>query len=227
MPTGVVRRIGAEFVGTGILAAAVIGSGIMAAKLAGGNAALALLCNALATGAVLVALMTALGPVSGAHLNPVVTMVIGLRGEMPADEAVPYVAAQIVGGVLGAFAAHAMFDLPIFQLSSTARTGTAQWFAEIVAAFGLLATIVGCIRFRPSAIASSVGLYILSAYWFTASTSFANPALTIARSLTDTFAGISPYHVFPFILAQMFGAALGAVVMEGLAGWRLTSHREN
>lgn len=198
----------AEALGTLILVTAVVGSGIMALKLAGGNLAVALLCNTIPTGAILFVLITMLGPVSGAHFNPVVTLVMRLRGEIGSGEAMGYVAAQIAGGCLGTLLAHAMFDLTILQTSTTVRTGYAQWLAEAVAAFGLLLTILGTVRVKPDAIATAVGLYITSAYWFTASTSFANPAVTIARSLTDTFAGIAPADVAGFIAAQIAGAVL-------------------
>lgn len=213
------RRLAAEALGTGLLVAAVVGSGIMAAKLAGGNVAIALLGNTLPTGAILVVLITALGPISGAHFNPAVSLVMALRGELPAGEAAGYSAAQIAGGCAGTWLAHLMFDLPVLQLSATARTGPAQWLAELVAAFGLLGTILACVRFKPAFVATAVGLYITAAYWFTASTSFANPAVTIARALTDTFSGINPAHVPGFIAAQIAGAVLGHTVF----GWLLRS----
>jgi len=208
------RRASAEFTGAAFLLAAVVGSGIMAAKLAGGNAALALLCNTLPTGAILAVLILMLGPVSGAHLNPAVSLAFALRGELPWSDCAAYIAAQIAGAIAGVWAAHLMFELPLWQFSSTLRTGTGQWFAESVATFGLLLTIFGCLRGAPGAVAYAVGLYITAAYWFTASTSFANPAVTIARSLSDTFAGIAPSGVFAFVLAQLAGMlaalALGA-----------------
>jgi glycerol uptake facilitator-like aquaporin len=212
------QRLAAEALGTGLLVTAVVGSGIMAAKLSGGNQAVALLCNTLPTGAILYVLITILGPVSGAHFNPVVTAVFRMRGEIPAALAASYVAAQVAGGCLGTLTAHAMFDLPLLQMSSTARTGLPQWIAEAVAAFGLLLTILGAVRFKPDAVAMAVGLYITSAYWFTASTSFANPAVTIARALTDTFAGIAPANVVGFIVAQVIGAFAGAAVAQWLFG---------
>ncbi len=215
------RRLAAEFIGTGLLVATVVGSGIMAAKLAGGNMAIALLGNTLPTGAILVVLITMLGPVSGAHFNPAVSAVMAMRGDLAGGLLVPYGIAQIAGGCLGTVLAHAMFDLPLLQASTTARTGTAQWIAEFVAAFGLLFTIVATVRLKPEAIPVSVGLYITAAYWFTASTSFANPAVTIARALTDTFAGIRPAHVAGFIVAQLLGAFVGA----GLARWLVESER--
>lgn len=218
MPAPLSRRVAAESLGTGLLVATVVGSGIMAAKLAGGNVAIALLGNTLPTGAILVVLITILGPVSGAHFNPAVSLVMAWRGAMPLTEVGPYVLAQIIGGCIGTIAAHGMFDLPLLQLSTTARTGPAQWFAEGVATFGLLATIIGCVRFKPEFTPVAVGLYITAAYWFTASTSFANPAVSIARGLTNTFAGIQPAHVPTFIVAQIAGAFLGAAVMSWVIG---------
>lgn len=209
------RRLAAETLGTGLLVATVVGSGIMAAKLAGGNTAIALLGNTIPTGAILFVLITIFAPISGAHFNPAVSLVMAWRGELARSELLPYCVAQVIGGCLGAFAAHTMFDLPIWQLSTTARTGGAQWFAEFVAAFGLLVTILGAVKFKPDAVPTAVGLYITAAYWFTASTSFANPAVTIARALSNTFAGINPAHVPAFIVAQVVGALVGAVV----AGW--------
>ena len=210
------RRIAAEALGTGLLVATVVGSGIMAAKLAGGNTAIALLGNTIPTGAILFVLITIFRPVSGAHFNPAVSLVMAWRGELPWRELPLYMIAQIIGGCLGTFAAHAMFDLPLLQLSTTARTGGAQWFAEFVAAFGLLLTILGTVRHKPDVVPTAVGLYITAAYWFTASTSFANPAVTIARALTNTFAGINPAHVPAFIVVQILGAALGALVGRAL-----------
>lgn len=203
------RRLAAEFIGTALLLMAVVGSGIMADKLSGGNAGLALLCNSIATGAILFVLITIFGPLSGAHFNPAVTAVMRAREEIDTKIALGYVAAQVVGGIIGVIAAHAMFDLSLLQTSGTARHGTGQWIAEAIAAFGLIVTILGTVRFRPENVPLAVGLYILSAYWFTASTSFANPAVTIARSFTNTFAGIAPADVALFIVAQMFGAFAG------------------
>jgi glycerol uptake facilitator-like aquaporin len=203
------RRLVAECLGTAFLLAAVVGSGIMAAKLAGGNDALALLCNTLPTGAILTVLILTFAPISGAHFNPAVSIAFALRGALSPSVAARYVVVQIIGGVLGVWAAHLMFELPVWQLSLTARTGPGQWFAEAVATFGLLLTIFGCAARTPTAVPYAVGLYITAAYWFTASTSFANPAVTIARSLSDTFAGIAPAGVAAFIAAQlagMFGA---------------------
>ena len=208
----------AEGLGTAFLLAAVVGSGIMAAKLAGGNGALALLCNTLPTGAILTVLILTFGPISGAHFNPAVSIAFALRGELPMRTAAIYVGAQVIGGILGVWAAHLMFELPLWQISITARTGPGQWLAEAVATFGLLLTILGCNARTPSAVPYAVGLYITSAYWFTASTSFANPAVTIARSLSDTFAGIAPAGVLAFIGAQLLGML--AAVMLGRWLWR-------
>lgn len=210
------RRLAAEALGTGFLVAAVVGSGIMAERLAGGNGAVALLCNTIPTGAVLFVIITVFMPVSGAHFNPAVSFVMMLRGELDRGTTAAYIVAQIVGGCLGTLTAHLMFDVTTFQLSMHARTGLPQWFAEFVATFGLLMTILGCVRFKPEAIATAVGLYITSAYWFTASTSFANPAVTIARSLSDTFAGIAPGDVPAFLAAQFLGAAIAALLMRWL-----------
>ena len=209
------RRLAAEALGTLILVMAVVGSGIMAEKLAGGNQALALLCNTIATGAVLFVIITIFAPVSGAHFNPAVSLVMLYRGALDLPTAVAYVVVQIVGGCVGAVLAHLMFGLDLIQLGSTARTGIGQWAGEFIATFGLIATILGCIRFKPEAVATAVGLYITSAYWFTASTSFANPAVTIARSLSNTFAGIAPADAPGFIVAELLGAFAAAV----LFGW--------
>jgi glycerol uptake facilitator-like aquaporin len=191
--------------GTAFLLAAVVGSGIMAARLSGGNGALALLCNTLPTGAILTVLILSLAPISGAHFNPAVSFALALRGELAVTTAGLYIGAQVLGAIFGVLAAHLMFELPLWQVAATARTGLGQWFAEVVATFGLLLTIFGCSARTPSALPYAVGLYITSAYWFTASTSFANPAVTIARSLSDTFAGIAPTDVIPFIAAQLVG----------------------
>lgn len=209
------RRLAAELLGTAFLLAAVIGSGIMAQKLSGGNQALALLCNTLPTGAMLVVLILIFGPVSGAHFNPAISVGFALRRELPWLDVPPYIAMQIIGGLIGVWAAHAMFELPIWQVSATARLGLGQWTAEFVATFGLALTIFGCVARAPSAVAYAVGLYITAAYWFTASTSFANPAVTVARSVSDTFAGIAPDGVLPFILVQM----AGVIVSVPLARW--------
>ena len=211
------RRLVAEALGTALLLAIVIGSGIMGESLAGGNTAIALLGNTIATGAGLVVLITVFGPISGAHFNPAVSLAFALRRELPARMALAYVAAQLVGAVLGVYAAHAMFDQPILQVSQKLRDGPAQAWSEFIATFGLLATILGTVRFKPDFTPVSVGLYITSAYWFTASTSFANPAVTVARSLSDSFAGIAPSSAPLFIAAQL----VGAVVAVGLFGWLL------
>jgi glycerol uptake facilitator-like aquaporin len=210
------QRLAAEALGTGFLLAAVIGSGIMAERLAGGNQALALLCNTLPTGAILVVLITIFGPISGAHFNPAVSLVLALRRELSWADFLSYSGAQIVGGILGALLAHAMFELPFFQISGTARTGVGQWIAEAVAAFGLILTVLGCLARNATAVPMAVGLYITAAYWFTASTSFANPAATIARALSDTFAGIAPADVPAFIAAQIIGALLGLAIARKL-----------
>jgi glycerol uptake facilitator-like aquaporin len=211
------RRLVAETLGSALLLAVVVGSGIMGQRLAGGNLALALLGNTLATGAALVVLILVFGPISGAHFNPVVTLVAVLRRALPWRAALAYGAVQLLGAVLGVWCAHAMFGEPVWQVSTTPRIGPAQAFAEFVATFGLLATILGTARFRPDATPMAVGLYITAAYWFTASTAFANPAVTIARSLSDTFAGVAPSGVPAFILAQTAGALVAAVVF----GWLL------
>ena len=218
MKSTLAQRIVAEGLGTAFLLAAVVGSGVMAAKLSGGNGALALLCNTLPTGAILAVLILTFGPVSGAHFNPTVSIASALRGELPARAAAVYIAAQIAGAVAGVWAAHAMFDLPVWQISLTVRTGPGQWLAECVATFGLLLTILGCAARTPSALPYAVGLYITSAYWFTASTSFANPAVTIARALSNTFAGIAPANVAAFIAAQLAGMI--AAVALGRWLWR-------
>jgi glycerol uptake facilitator-like aquaporin len=205
------QRVVAEGLGTAFLLAAVVGSGIMAAKLAGGNGALALLCNTIPTGAILTVLILTFAPISGAHFNPAVSIALALRRELPPGVAAMYIAAQIVGGIVGVLAAHAMFELPLWQVSVTIRTGVGQWFAEGVATFGLLLTILA------TRSAYAIGLYITAAYWFTASTSFANPAVTIARALSDTYAGIAPGGVLAFIAAQIVGALLAVA----LARWLL------
>jgi glycerol uptake facilitator-like aquaporin len=212
------QRAVSECLGTAFLLAAVVGSGIMAAKLADGNNAVALLCNTLPTGAILVVLVLIFGPLSGAHFNPAVSLAFALRGGLPWSIAGLYIVVQVLGGVLGVWAAHMMFELPVWQLSMTARSGAGQWVAEAVATFGLLLTIFGCISRKPETTAYAVGLYITAAYWFTSSTSFANPAVTIARSLSDTFAGISPPGVAAFIIAQLVGML--AAVALGRWLWR-------
>jgi glycerol uptake facilitator-like aquaporin len=212
------RRIFAEWLGTAFLLAAVIGSGIMAQKLAGGNGALALLCNTIPTGCILVVLILIFAPVSGAHFNPAVSLAFALRGELPWSIAAGYIAAQIAGAIIGIWVAHLMFEIPVWQFSITARTGAGQWIAEAIATFGLLLTIFGCAARTPAATAYAVGLYITAAYWFTASTSFANPAVTIARSLSDTFAGIAPSGVPAFVMAQLAGMAAAVIVGRWLYG---------
>ncbi len=211
------RRLAAEFIGTAFLLAAVVGSGIMGESLAGGNMALALLGNTIATGAILAALILIFGPISGAHFNPAVTLAFLLRREIAPSEAAVFIGVQIVAAICGAAAAHIMFAEPILQISTNARTGVGQWFAEFVAAFGLIATILGCVRFRPDAVPYAVGLFITAGYWFTASTSFANPAVTIARTFTDTFSGIAPGDAPAFIAAQL----MGAVAATAIFGWLL------
>ena len=215
MTFSLTRRLAAEGLGTGLLVATVVGSGIMGERLAGRNVALALLGNTLSTGAILVVLILALGPISGAHFNPAVSLVMGLRKEHPWREFMPYALAQIIGGCIGTLTAHGMFELPLFELAVKARTGPAQWFAEFVATFGLIVTVLSVSRFRQEAIPVAVGLYITAAYWFTASTSFANPAVTIARALTNSFSGIAPGDAPMFIAAQLVGALAGLGVM----GW--------
>ena len=212
------RRLGAEALGSALLLATVIGSGIMGERLSGGNVALALLGNTLATGAMLVVLITMLGPISGAHLNPAVTAVFALRKEIAPSEAAAYVAAQALGAILGVMAAHVMFEESVLQVSTKVRAGPAQWFAEWVATFGLVATILLTMRANGSAVAMCVGLYITAAYWFTASTSFANPAVTMARALSNTFAGIRPADVAAFVAAQLVGAVAALVVCRRLLG---------
>ncbi|MBO6814463.1 MAG: aquaporin family protein [Rhizobiaceae bacterium] len=202
------QKVTAEFTGTAFLLATVVGSGIMAENLAGGNVAVALMGNTIPTGAILYVLITMLGPVSGAHFNPAVTLVFRLKKEISGHLSLIYVLAQIAGGILGVFVAHLMFEVDMLQFSQKARTGSPQWFAEMVATFGLVVTILGTLKARTGAVPLAVGLYITAAYWFTASTSFANPAVTIARSLSNTFSGIAPAHVGAFVLAQLAGAVI-------------------
>lgn len=221
-PFSLGRRLAAEALGTALLLAIVIGSGIMGERLSGGNVALALLGNTLATGAGLVVLITIFGPLSGAHFNPVVTLVFAIRREMGWQAATSYTAAQLVGAILGVWCAHAMFAESILQVSTKLRDGPAQVFSEFIATFGLIFAILASLRFRPEATPMIVGLYITAAYWFTASTSFANPAVTLARALSDTFAGIAPSRVPGFLIGQVAGALTAA----GLCHWLFTSeHR--
>ncbi len=211
------RRLCCEFLGTSLLLAVVIGSGIMGENLAGGNIAITLLANTLATGAALVVLITVFGPVSGAHFNPAVTLTFLLRREFEKKAVIPYIAVQIAGGIVGVFVAHTMFAEPVLQISTKLRGGMALGFSEFIATFGLIATILGSVRFKPDFVPVAVGLYITSAYWFTASTSFANPAVTIARMFSDSFAGIAPSSAPLFIICQLAGALVGAYVI----GWML------
>ena len=205
------RRLFSEALGTGILVATVVGSGIMAERLAGGNVAIALLGNTIPTGAILVVLITILGPVSGAHFNPAVSLVFAARREMPWGEVAPYIVAQCIGGIAGTVVAHLMFDLAPLMIGIKQRTGPSQWFAEAVATFALVLTILGGVRHAKAAVPWLVGLVITAAYWFTASTSFANPAVTLARGFTTTFAGIAIGDVPGFVVAQLIGAAIGAL----------------
>jgi glycerol uptake facilitator-like aquaporin len=216
MKTTLSRRLVAEFIGTLFLLAAVVGSGIMGERLAAGNVALALLANAVATGVALVAIILAFGPVSGAHLNPAVTLADAWQGGMPWRETPAYIVAQLAGAVAGVAIAHLMFGLPLFSASTHVRSGSAQAFSEFIATFGLLAVIWGCVSHRPSAVPYAVGSYITGAYWFTASTSFANPAVTLARALTDTFAGIRPADVSAFLVAQLAGAFCATLLFQWL-----------
>ena len=216
------RKLGAEFVGTGLLLATVVGSGIMGESLAGGNVAIALLANTIATGAILYVLITMLGPISGAHFNPAVTFVFMLKKELPLGMAAAYIFAQILGGIVGTWSAHLMFDEGLLQFSQNMRTGPSQWFSESVATFGLVFVILATLRARADAVAAAVGLYITAAYWFTASTSFANPAVTIARSFTDTFSGIRPLDMPLFIAAQIVGAFVAFLLCQ----WLLTTEED-
>jgi len=212
----VTRRLAAEALGSFFLFAGVVGSGIMAENLAGGNVAVALLANTLATGAILAVLIAMFGPMSGAHFNPAVTLVFRLRGQLTTSEAIGYVLIQLAGGIIGVWAAHLMFDLPVLQYSLKARTGSGQWLGEFIATFGLVLTILGTIRSNPKWAPASIGLYIASAYWFTSSTSFANPAITVARSLSNSFAGIAPDDVPGFIAAQLAGAVMAWLLCRWL-----------
>ncbi len=211
------RRLFAEWMGTLFLLAVVVGSGIMADNLSGGNVAIALLGNTIPTGAILVVLILVFGPISGAHFNPAVTLAFTIRKQIELSASVLYVVAQIVGGITGVLIAHLMFDNPLIDPSTTARTGLGQWTGEFVATFGLVMTILGCLKARPDAVPYAVGLFITAGYWFTSSTSFANPAVTISRALTNTFSGIDPGHVVAFILVQL----LAAVVASVSFGWLL------
>ena len=210
------RRLTAEALGTCFLVMGIVGSGIMAAKLAGGNGALALLGNSLPIGAVLFVVITVFDPISGAHFNPAVSLVATLRGELDSQTALAYVVVQIAAGCLGAVIANLMFDLSPLQIAQTERTGPGPWFAEFVATFGLLGTILACARFKPGVVAMAVALYITSAQWFTASTSFANPAVTIARTLSNTYTGIAPRHVPAFLVAEVLGALAAAYLFAWL-----------
>jgi glycerol uptake facilitator-like aquaporin len=216
------RRLVSEALGTAFLLAAVVGSGIMAQRLSGGNGALALLCNTLPTGAILTVLILMFGPLSGAHFNPAVSIAFALRRELPWPDMAAYIVAQIVGGLIGVWTAHLMFELPLWQLSENVRTGPGQWLGEFVATFGLLLTILGCVARASTAVPFAVGLYITSAYWFTASTSFANPAVTIARSISDTFAGIAPSAAPAFIASQLLGMLAAVTLSRWL--WPLEIH---
>ena len=216
------RRAVAECLGTWLLVATVVGSGIMAERLAGGNVAVALLCNTIATGAILVVLIAILAPISGAHLNPAVSLIFAIAGELPAVSLVGYVVAQVAGGIGGTVTAHLMFDLQLVQVSDHAREGGGQVFSEVVASFGLIATILGCRRFRPSLSPGAVALYVVAGYWFTATTCFANPAVAVARSLTDSFSGIRPIDVPWFIAAEIVGAILAALLFR----WLLAEARQ-
>lgn len=210
------RRLAAEALGTAFLLIAVVGSGIMADTLSGGNVGLALLANSTATGFALYVLITTLGPISGAHFNPAVTVAFALMRQISPVMAAAYIAVQIVAGIIGVWITHAMFAQEIVQISATGRTGTGLWFAEVVATFGLLFAIIGGLAHAPSQVPALVGAYIAAAYWFTASTSFANPAVTIARGFTDSFAGIDPTHIAAFVAAQIAGAAIAAFSLPRL-----------
>ena len=211
-----IRKLFAEWLGTLFLLATVVGSGIMAERLAGGNVAIALLGNTIPTGAILVVLILIFGPVSGAHFNPAVTLAFAIRKEISPLQSVQYVTVQVIGGIVGVIIAHAMFDNPLIDPSTTARTGSGQWIGEFVATFGLVATILGCLKNRPDAVPYAVGLFITAGYWFTSSTSFANPAVTIARGLTNTFSGIDPAHIAPFIAVQLIAATVATISFRWL-----------
>ncbi|MGE0784583.1 MAG: aquaporin [Sandaracinaceae bacterium] len=216
MSAPLARRVASEALGTALLLATVVGSGIMGESLADGSVAIALLANTIATGAILIALIAALGSTSGAHLNPSVTLAMALAGALAWRDVAPYVVAQLLGALAGVAAAHVMFELPVVSLSTHVRTGSGQWFAELVATFGLLATVFGCARTNPERVPLAVGAYIVAGYWFTASTSFANPAVTVARAFTETFAGIRAVDVPAFVVAQILGALLAAALFRWL-----------
>jgi len=223
-PLDLPRRLVAEAIGTAFLLATVVGSGIMGETLAGGNVAIALLGNTIPTGAILVVLILMFGPISGAHFNPAVTLSFLIKGKITLGDAIAYVLIQIGAAILGAWAAHLMFEEPVFMLSEKVRTGGGQWVAEIIATFGLVATILACVRHRAEAVPYAVGLYITAAYWFTASTSFANPAVTVARTLTDTFSGIRPADAPVFIICQIIGALIATWAMTWLLSKRQAEH---
>lgn len=227
MSTGFARSVAAEALGTALLAATVIGSGVMAERLAGGNLALALLGNTLATGCMLVVLILMFGPISGAHFNPAVSLVFAGLRQLSVPRLLAYIGSQLGGAIAGVLLAHTMFELPALQVATHVRIGPAQWLSEIVATFGLIGTILGVLRSRSGAVAGAVGLYISAAYWFTASTSFANPALTVARSLSDTFAGIDPGGVAGFVVAELAGAALGWAFFGWLFGSRKAARTDS
>ncbi len=220
------QRIASETLGTALLVATVVGSGIMAETLASGNLAVALLANTIATGAILYVLITTLGPVSGAHFNPAVSAIFALRRELSWRLAAAFMFAQIIGGFVGTLLAHGMFEQPLIQVSGHARSGPAQWLSEGVATFALVMTILGTLRSRPDSVPISVALVIVAAYWFTASTSFANPAVTVARALTNTFSGIAPVDAPAFIISQFAGAGLALLTGQGLFGWRPSSSEQ-
>ncbi len=222
-PYDLPRRLSAEALGTAFLLATVVGSGIMGESLAGGNVAIALLGNTIPTGAILVVLILMFGPISGAHFNPAVTLSFLVQGKVSARDAAAYILVQTTAAIIGAWLAHLMFEEPLFMLSQKVRTGGGQWVAEIIATFGLVATIIACVRHRAEAVPFAVGLYITAAYWFTASTSFANPAVTIARTLTDTFSGIRPADAPLFIVCQIVGALLATFTMAWLLRERSTA----
>ncbi|MGV6803153.1 MAG: aquaporin [Ruegeria sp.] len=216
------RRLTAEWLGTFSLLATVVGSGIMAERLAGGNVAIALLGNTIPTGAILVVLITVFGPISGAHFNPAVTLSFAIRGDIERRDALLYVLVQIFGGIIGVLAAHVMFDHSLIDASTTSRNGVGQWLGEFIATFGLVGTILACLKARPSAVPMVVGLYITAAYWFTSSTSFANPAVTIARGFSNTFAGIAPGDVAAFVAVQLIAAILATTFF----GWLLREAKD-